>query len=94
MYMSVRTPILVSVYSISMVPTGTPLLKFFLLVHHRMVTYDLIFIATDLEDFSPASIQWHGTNVNSTTGLHDRSMGCLCLLGLLPYDKFETKQSD
>ena len=59
----VRTPILVSVYSTSMVPTGTTLLKFSLLVHYRMVTHDLIFIATGLEDFSSAGIQWHGTNV-------------------------------
>ena len=64
----VRTPILVSVYSRSMAPTWTALLKFSLLVHHRMITHDLIFIATGLEDFSPAWIQWHGTNVNSTTG--------------------------
>ena len=48
----VRTPILVPVYSTSMVPTGTALLNVSLLVHHRMVTHDLIFIATGLENFS------------------------------------------
>ena len=70
----VRIPILVSVYVTFMVPTGTALLIFCLLFHHRMVTYDLIFIATGLEDFSPASIQWHGT----TTGHYSLSRETRC----------------